>query len=303
MRLDFNVLWVEDQQTAVQAQCKRIQRLLKKEGFRLQVKFASSVDAAKSFLSQDIYGDHIDLILMDYDLGAGTQGDAGLVEVRNIFSYKDIIFYSAKASDLQKMVADKQVQGVYCSPRDNLTETVLGTFETLVKKVLDIDHSRGIVMGATSDIDHCVNNSLVNIYEKSNSQCQTKTLKAMTKRMKEKRKDFEKKATEIEALTCLSELMDKYDLYTSNDRLRLLKNALEITGLHSDKVASIKTYLETVPKRNDLAHVRVTYGEGFSRKFINRYGEELTSDGMKALRLELLDYQDLFESLSRDLSI
>lgn len=149
MRLDFNVLWVEDQKTNVEPQRQRIELLLRKEGFRLQVEFAASIDKAKDFLSNDIYGDHIDLVLMDYDLGAGDKGDQGLVEVRNKFHYKDIIFYSSQASDLPKLVADQKVQGVFCSTREDLADTVDGVFEALVKKVLDIDHARGIVMGAT----------------------------------------------------------------------------------------------------------------------------------------------------------
>ena len=36
----------------------------------------------------------VDLILMDYDLGPGKKGDEGLSEVREIFPYKDIVFYS-----------------------------------------------------------------------------------------------------------------------------------------------------------------------------------------------------------------
>ena len=39
----------------------------------------------------------------------------------------------------------------------------MGVFDFLVKKVLDLDHTRGIVMGATSDIDFIVNECLVMI--------------------------------------------------------------------------------------------------------------------------------------------
>ena len=34
MRLDFNVLWVEDNQRNVQSQRERIELLIRKEGFR-----------------------------------------------------------------------------------------------------------------------------------------------------------------------------------------------------------------------------------------------------------------------------
>lgn len=301
MRLDFNVLWVEDQQGRVQSQRERINTLVNKEGFRLQVKFALSVDEAKKYLSDSIYGDHIDLILMDYDLGAGGRGDDGLEQVRFIFPYKDIIFYSSQAPDLSDMVAKKKVQGVYCSTRDDLPDTVVGAFEALVKKVLDIDHSRGIVMGATSDIDQYVNDCLVAIFDKSSEECQTATLAVLAKHMKEKRKNFEKDATIVEAVKHVSELFDMHTVYTSNDRLRLLKNAIELNGTHANKIQIILKYLsETVPRRNTLAHVRVEV-EGFSRKLFDNNGNELTSEHMKDLRNALMMYQDFIEALSNEL--
>lgn len=298
MRLDFNVLWVEDQQKAVQSQRERIELLVNKEGFRLQPLFASSIDEAKGYLAEDIYGDHIDLVLMDYDLGSGGRGDEGLVEVRNIFAYKDIIFYSSQASDLLGMVAEKRIQGVYCSTRDDLPDTVDGAFEALVKKVLDIDHSRGIVMGATSDIDHCVKNCLTTIFDKSDGECRVATLKVLARHLKSKRKSFDKESALIEAIEHVSDLFDKHNVYTSNDRIRLLKNSIEINGIHADKIGTINKYLdETVPRRNLLAHLQVEVN-GFSRKLIDKHGNELTNEDMRSLRQELLEYQNFIEGLA-----
>lgn len=302
MRLDFNVLWVEDQQGAVQAQRERIELLVKKEGFRLQVLFAPSVGNAKEFLSTDIYGDHIDLVLMDYDLGAGGRGDEGLLEVRNIFPYKDIVFYSSQAPDLLDMVAKKHVQGVFCSTRDGLTDTVEGLFEALVKKVLDIDHSRGIVMGATSDIDHYVNDCLASSFGTNDEGRLNAALKVVEKHVGEKRKSFEKDLENLAAIKHVSELQKLHNIYTSNDRLRLLKSVLKGAESHQESVEAIVNYLaNTVPKRNDLAHVRVKV-DGFSRKLFDRNNNELTSEQMKSLRRELLEYQDIFEKLSERLN-
>jgi len=302
MRLDFNVLWVEDQQSAVQAQCERIEYLVKKEGFRLQVIFASSVEQAKAYLSEDIYGDHIDLILMDYDLGTGGRGDEGLVEVRNIFLYKDVVFYSSQAADLSDKVAKKHVDGVFCSTRNDLPDTVSGLFEALVKKVLDIDHSRGIVMGATSDIDHYVSDCLFLSFESSDEELQAKILEAIAKRVKEKRKNFGKELDKISAIKHVSELQEFHNAYTGNDRIRLLKNVLNDAQLHVENIPDIVRYMsETVPRRNELAHVRVKV-DGFSRKLFDRNNNELTSAQMKALRQELLEYQDLFEGLCEKLN-
>jgi hypothetical protein len=302
VRLDFNVLWVEDNQGNVDAQRVRIESLIRKEGFRLKVKFALSIDEANGFLSNDIYGDHIDLVLMDYDLGAGGRGDQGLVEVRNLFPYKDIVFYSSQTENLLGMVAAKQVQGVFCSARNDLPDTVVGLFEGLVKKVLDIDHSRGIVMGATSDIDHYVNDCLIANFERSEETEQQAALKVVQKHIKEKRKNFEKELEKIVDAKHVAELMQFHNIYTSNDRLRLLKNLLRDKKLHEKSVEAITKYLsETIPRRNELAHVRVQI-EGFSRKLFDRNNKELTSEQMKSLRHELLEYQEHFETLSEKLN-
>lgn len=302
MRLDFNILWVEDNPGNVQSQRERIELLIEKEGFRLQAKFASSVDEATGYLSDDIYGDHIDLVLMDYDLGAGKKGNEGLAAVRNIFQYKDIIFYSSQAQDLQAIVAKDQVQGVFCSTREELTNTVDGLFETLVKKVLDIDHSRGIVMGATSDIDHCVIDCLTLSFDNGSNELRTSALKTISRHVKEKQKSYKKNLDKLAAVKHLSELESLHFVYSSLDKLRLLKSILKSAKLHTDRLDDISRYMnETLPRRNDLAHVRVR-SEGFSRKLFNSSGDELTSEQMKSLRQTLLQDQNLFERLSEQLN-
>lgn len=303
MRLDFNVLWVDDQKNLVRSTKDRIEYLIRKEGFRLQVEFADSIDTARAFLSNDIYGDHIDLILMDYDLGAGGKGDDGLVEVRNIFEYKDVIFYSAHASSLPALVAEKQLQGIFCSTRDTLHETVLGVFDSLMKKVLDIDHSRGIVMGATSDIDYLILNCLNSNFESGCDDHRSHAFQTVDRHLKEKTKKFEKDAAKIAAIKHVSELIDFHHMYTSNDRMRLLTALFERSGRFSDAASSIKEYLDkTVPRRNDLAHLRVEVN-GFSRKLYNRSGEELTAEQMRELRLALLNFQELAEMLLKEMEI
>lgn len=302
MRIDFNVLWVEDQQAAVRSTRTRIERLIRRDGFRLQVLFAASVEEAIAHLSDDIYGDHIDLILMDYDLGAGARGDKGLEEVRNIFHFKDVIFYSAGASDLPKMVAAKQLQGIFCSTRDTLHETVQGVFDALMKKVLDIDHSRGIVMGAASDIDHMVNDCLLQSFSQNTEKNRANAMKQVLRHLKEKTISLDKDVKKISALTDVAKLRDFHQTYTSNDRLRLLNSLLESSGFPADKIDIIKDYLKnTVPMRNDLAHVRVTV-EGFARRLIDRNGNELTTTDMKALRHALLLFQEFVETLPNEIA-
>ncbi|WP_338497434.1 hypothetical protein [Delftia tsuruhatensis] len=297
--MDFNILWVEDQQDRVQSFRERLERLVRGEGFRLQVKFVKSVDEAVASLGDDIYTDHVDLILMDYDLGAGKKGDEGLVEVRHLIPYRDVIFYSSKADELLKMVLERGVEGVFCSTRDDLPDRCFGVFESLIKKVVDIDHSRGIVMGTTSDIDHFVMDALVASFDRCDEDGKAAALAQVQKDLEKMRERFETAAGDIAAVMHLSDLFDHHAFYTSVDRLELLRKVLK-TGapdVHKTSDAALIDYIQkALPRRNDLAHVRVQVN-GFSRKLVNRKNIELTAADMKALRLQLLQHHENIEGL------
>lgn len=298
MRLDFNILWVEDNQGNVQSQKAAIERTIRREGFRLRAEFAASVDAATSFLAEDIYGDHVDLILMDFDLGPGKKGDEGLSAVRDIFPYKDIVFYSGMSTaDLLAKVTAQNAQGIFVANRDALPDVVEGVFENLVKKVLDIDHSRGIVMGATSDIDKVVFDGLSKVFDGCDESQREKTIQAIRERLSDKQKEFEKSVEAIKAVSHVTDLIEHHGVYTSDDRFRLLQKLMKQLGLHSDRSASFDVYRTNVmPKRNDLAHIRVVR-TGFSRKLYDRKGNELTTDDMRELRVALLEFQELLEEV------
>lgn len=299
MRMDFNILWVENQQDLVQSQKERLELLVRREGFRLQVKFVESVDAALASLGDDVYTDHVDLVLMDYDLGAGKKGDEGLVEVRHLIPYRDVIFYSSQANELLKMVLERGVEGVFCSTRDDLPDRCFGVFEALIKKVVDIDHSRGIVMGTTSDIDHFVMDALVVSFDRCDDDGKAAALAQVQKDLEKIRERFEKAAGDIASVKHLSDLFDHHAFYTSVDRVELLRKVLKggAPDVHKSSDSTLIDYIQkTLPRRNDLAHVRVQV-EGFSRKLVNRKNIELTAADMKALRLQLLQHHESIEGL------
>lgn len=308
MRTDFNVLWVEDQENGVKSQREGIARRLRTKGFRLQTEFAGSVAKAKEYLADDVYGDHIDLVLMDYDLGEGKpDGSGGLRAVRKQFPYKDIVFYSGKGvKALKTKVAEQQLQGIFCSHRDSLTDTVVGICDTLIKKVIDIDHSRGIVMGATSEIDDFIKRSIMAIYEKGDGDFQKKVFTIVLSHLRDIEKSFVKSLAKAQAVAAaasdITELFKLHHLYTSSHRLRLLWKMLQQANSHKEERELIRAYQENdVPKRNALAHVSVKR-EGFSRKIFNAKGEELTISHMEELRISLLEHHELFEKLSASLT-
>lgn len=297
MRIEFNILWVEDQKGAVKSQKERIALLLRKQGFKLQTEFVASVKEASDRLSSDIFGDHIDLVLMDYNLGTGPSGAKGIAAVRDVFPYKDIIFYSANSvKKLQAEVTKGKFGGVFCSSRNDLPDTVYGVFETLVKKVLDIDHSRGIVMGATSEIDHFVIQALEKVFEQGDAALRLKVLSIVGEQLKDIRKSFEKGFESVAAAQTISKLAKNHLVYSAAKKLALLRKVLALRSTHRDECEKIKLYENNVvPKRNKMAHVTVERN-GFSRKIISD-GVEITTEYMQELRVALLDSHELFEAV------
>ncbi len=301
MRLDFNILWVEDQPKAIKAQREGIERLMRKQGFKLQTEMATSIKKAASYIGDDIYGDHIDLILMDYDFGDEPNGEVGLEMVRDTFPYKDIVFYSAQAKDLTEIVARNKIHGVFCCDRAGLPDTVIHVFDVLVKKVLDIDHSRGIVMGATSEIDEFVNESLICVLKKANQKTVAAAFKIIGKQLDKIKEQFSNNCTRISEAKEISEILNIHNVYSSTYRLSLFREILKQLGIHGKEQKAMSRYAnDTIPKRNDMAHVTVER-DGFSRKILDRSGKELTTEDMRILRSALLEHHEMFEDVLRSL--
>ena len=87
MRLDFNVLWVDDQPGAVNAQIERIKTRMESEGFSFRPTLRKSLTEVETLIAEDVFQDEVDLILVDWDLGGGVQGQDVIAKVREVAPY------------------------------------------------------------------------------------------------------------------------------------------------------------------------------------------------------------------------
>ena len=145
-----------------------IQRHLAGLGFELEVCEGSSLDKVDEIIGQHIHDDGIDLVLVDYDLGSGSGGEQALAKIRKQFPYKDLIFYSVRDREqLRKIAYDGHLDSLYFSTRMSLVEDTVSVIQKMLAKVLDVDHMRGVVMSATSDIDVVVERSVLAVYDRA----------------------------------------------------------------------------------------------------------------------------------------
>lgn len=300
MRLDFNVLWVDDQPDRVASQITAITKKMEQEGFEFRPTLCQSLDSVRDTISSHVFTDEVDLILVDWDLGNGVQGQDAIAEIRGTVQYKDVVFYSAQPTvDLKKAVFDKGLEGVYCASREQLVDEVMGVFDSLVKKVLDLDHTRGIVMGATSDIDYIVNECLVVVHEKLDDSGKAKMLGDALGYVKKRVDDLAKKAQGLEAATTLAEYFEAHMILTANDRLRILAGLLKASAFaaHSGYRPAILAYQrEVVPDRNRLGHM-VLVPQGKPQTVTDFEGKSVTINETRELRRLILDLRGQFRSL------
>lgn len=303
MRLDFNVLWVDDQPKAVNSQITRIKLLMAEEGFNFNPTQCRSIEEVESLIAGDVFQDEVDLILVDWDLGGGVHGQDVIERIRQVAQYKDIVFYSARtrSADLRKLVYERELEGIYCATREDLVAEVVGVFESLVKKVLDLDHTRGIVMGATSDIDHMIYACLVNIEAKLDEAGKKTLIDEAKRRLRDRVKDITKQSDKLGSATDMETILGAHMIFGANDRLRLLRRTLESDATHARSVDTIRSYMDhVVPDRNKLGHM-VLAPEGRPQAVVNLEGKQINLDDMRTLRKTILslreDFRALFESL------
>lgn len=299
MRLDFNVLWVDDQPNSVNAQIARIQTLMADEGFNFNPTQCRSLDALDELIAGDVFDDEVDLILVDWDLGEGVNGQDAIERIRQVAPYKDVVFYSAQTvgAVLRRLVFEKGLEGIYCASREGLVEEVVGVFESLVKKVLDLDHTRGIVMGATSDIDHMIHSCLLHIEAKLDDAGKRALIDQAIRRVQERVKDIDKQGKKLGSASNIAMILEAHMIFGAKDRLRMLRSLLEDDANHSQAIKTINSYMDkVVPNRNVLGHM-VLAPKGRPQAVVNIEGEQISLDEMRALRKTILRLREDFRSI------
>ena len=301
MRLDFNVLWVDDQPASVESQIAAIEKQMKDEGFNFTPTLCGSVEEVKGEVASDVFSDEVDLILVDWDLGAASEGQNAIAEIRQSAPYKDIVFYSAQTSPekLRALAFEAGVEGIYCVARDDLVSEVVGVFDSLVKKVLDLDHSRGIVMGATSDIDHLVKECLRAMHDQLDEEGKEALVSDMLERIDTRRADVSRTAEDLRAKVTLDRILESGGILTANDYLRVLSTTLKMPAfrMHTGSRQAVIEYIrDVVPGRNRLAH-QVRDANGRPRQVTDERGEQLSLEEVRDLRRRILNLRSEFTAL------
>lgn len=289
MNLKYSILWFEDQMDSMEPLVDDIKEFVESIGFKFSDPRVESNGSNFDSLRHEDY----DLILMDYKLSNHENGDSLIERIRNHQIYTDIIFYSSSTVlDLRKAIHDKGLDGVYCVSRtaEAFLAKVKSIIESTVKKVLDLNNMRGLVMAEVSDCDEKMK-QIISLYvkkysgEKADAFISDRKTKLMES-ISSKLCHLEKQPSE--------QLFDSRD-FDASHRWRAVKNITKTEA--TDREACTTCYEnEIIKKRNHLGHVvEITNDAG--EKCL-AYGDFVFNDeSCRQILTDLKKHSDNFDAI------
>lgn len=259
MKLEYKILWFDDQPDSVKSMEEGISTRLSRLGFQLSVDWKKEVKDVGSFLASLQKRTDIDLILMDWNMGANKDNGAVLAKRLRSKTYTEIVFYSsASPAELRKAIYEQDIDGVYCIRRDTLVAETMNVIKTTIKKILDLNHMRGLVMGTVSDYDAQIEEilTLTASRMKDCSSLITHIKKSVTEANQASSKQIEK----LDGKDNSKELLEHraYSAFLKYKTLCTLLGKKSEDRAVIDLFDKLKDYhKEVIDPRNALAHAKV----------------------------------------------
>lgn len=281
MRIKYNILWIENEQTWLKPALKFVRELLNENGFDFCPTHLKKEDEVRALLEADSTLKRFDLILVDYQLDRGERGDTIIKSIRDHKIFTEIIFYSQDLPGIRKILMDNFIDGVYIADRkgEQFREKVEKVLLSTIKKTQDISTVRGLVMSETSDLDYKVFN-IINIFFSRFPNPEVEKIRAyifedIIGNLQEKAEKQEKKFHNIAMNELLNEgFFDAYKKVRILGRILILLNNKDLT----DNKDFCSSYLQDIIcTRNELAHCIEKDGTG-GLVLVTKKGEKPFTD-------------------------
>ena len=310
MKLDFQLLVVDDQPDAVRNAIDSLGDYLDEKGFDLARNEPPALSGQNwdTFLNQG-QGRAYDLVMIDYNLSqAAEMGNVAAKRLRAALPYTDIIFYSAEPrTELLRLLAQEEVEGVFVADRQDLDERLIGLAHTIIGKVVDLTHMRGLAMAEVADMDVIMERTISDVFT---SQCPP--LAVVNNTVKKLRRSLEDvlgkiptnlDAHDLSALVSHGLVFTSYHKYRSIRRIaKNIKNKLPDESLRDlETLSSFRD--EILEKRNILAHAKEQAtdqdGSAILRSFSEKGDIVINEDWMTDFRASLRKHRSALDSVCR----
>ena len=266
MRINYNILWLDDDKDALDnGREETIKEYLQSKGFNPKIQHYYNVnDAEKNKENYDKY----DLILSDFNLDPNKTGAFFINLIRNKNIITEILLYSAKSIDVNKIIDDYGYLNrvTICTIRD-LDETIMKLIDITIRKTQDISSLRGLIMSETTTIDNCIEKIIQDISDIS--EFSKIVLDCKIYITSEIRNNLTKKFKLIDSRKYENIYKDKM-LFSAKPKYDLLCNILNKISESDD---NLKTIVEKISGYENIIKIRNEFGH--CEQLIREDGKEV----------------------------
>lgn len=263
MNLELGVLWIEDDPSEAQEQALR--QAAADAGFEADITvIESGADLDAIGAEQQLYHP-FDLVLLDLKLADGDKGDELAQRVRQHFRSTPILFYSGSCEEpeLRALMAEREVEGVFCSHRRNFVVRAAEMISDLAASLNRLSGMRGLAMSVVSEADLLCREVVLALGEKVDVEASKKRLdKAVTK----------SNGGVVEEFTNLTDLAERLE-HRAVDTMNIFNEFKELTRRYAAQLESgeQKDWIqakreETRNFRSDVLEVRNTLGHALEKR-------------------------------------
>lgn len=162
MKIDYFILWVEDDISWYETTHDLFKGTLDDYGFSMKAERRSNMSEIKSMIEADGLQKY-DMLLIDFTLKNSDSGDEIINFIRSNDIYTDILFYSSAVENVTASMKTYGLEGVYMVDRKFIEDKFENIFKTTIKKIQEINSMRGLIVGETSELDVLIEKIVLHI--------------------------------------------------------------------------------------------------------------------------------------------
>ena len=304
MRIDYNILWFENDEGWLKQAVKGIGNLLDDYGFRLKetnqkdgYKIEDLIVAIQSKILD------IDMIFMDFKLSGSVNGEKLIETIRSRNLYTEILFYSMD-ENVKQIIEDAygSIEGIYYSGRDNFRQKAQEVIWHTIKKVEDVESMRGLIMGATSEIENLMKEITLDYIEMCGEEIKNTIAAPIFNEVGKSVKEKFDKHSEYHPTLNLKKLAKDNALFDANKKacaLQAIINELnhpELADLTGDSFYN--SVSEIILVRNKFGHCKVIVNEKGIRVLQSAPPiEEFTDENCIDIRRKLITHLEMIHKV------
>ena len=291
----FSVLWFDDDERFFESiDMDDIREFVGSHGFDLQVKYVSDFTELVKYQPYKSF----DLMVIDYHLGDSI-GSEVIADIRSNQVYTEVLLYSTReVSKLWESILEHKIEGVFIAPKAVISDKVKKLFELSVRKFLDLNNLRGIVMSEVAALDSKIIEILTLMFnemtEADRQYVHGRFIKSLRVQIEESNKGIDEISHDN-----LQSMIDACDSKKLSTKLQRFFNKSK-SGLTFD----VQHYGEVLNIRNHLAHGKETRSEDGSKFIFKHAGKNLEVDDAKAIEIrnDLRKFKVEFDKIITKLS-